>query len=274
MTRAISSTAASSVVGGGVHPPGPVVERRAPVLDGRRRGPSDAFVDLGVGQRLERLLDLAGRRIRRRNGHEILYHRSGATALSGASVPRWTRERKPPSRAPSRSQPVRRRVEPIIESDDEIRAALADAEVPPLLPALAYLTGDLSLLRDDLRPDPLLLGDAPGRAHRRPARRGPRARARGADPVPRRRLPARAAAVGRRRSCRSWSSRSAAAPTWRRTSRCSKRSSRSAARTAARRAWRKADVAPDADFRVRDHRRRHVGPARRAPARAGRRRRS
>ena len=29
--------------------------------------------------------------------------------------------------------------------------------MPPLLPALAYLTGDLSLLRDDLRPDPLLL---------------------------------------------------------------------------------------------------------------------
>ena len=36
-------------------------------------------------------------------------------------------------------------------------AVLDEAEVPPLLPALAYLTGDLSLLRDDLRPDPLLL---------------------------------------------------------------------------------------------------------------------
>ena len=34
--------------------------------------------------------------------------------------------------------------------------------MPPLLPALAYLTGDLSLLRDDLRPDPLLLAMAQG----------------------------------------------------------------------------------------------------------------
>ncbi len=49
-------------------------------------------------------------------------------------------------------------IEPITESDDEIRAAIAEAEVPPLLPALAYLTGDLSLLRDNLRPDPMLIG--------------------------------------------------------------------------------------------------------------------
>ena len=46
----------------------------------------------------------------------------------------------------------------ITATDDEIRAALAEAEVPPLLPALAYVTGDLSLLRDDLRPDPILWG--------------------------------------------------------------------------------------------------------------------
>jgi 4-hydroxyacetophenone monooxygenase len=46
---------------------------------------------------------------------------------------------------------------PITASDDQIRAYLADAEVPPLLPAIAYATGDLSLLRDDLRPDPLLV---------------------------------------------------------------------------------------------------------------------
>lgn len=49
-------------------------------------------------------------------------------------------------------------IQPITESDDEIRAALAEAEVPALLPALAYLTGDLTLLRADLRPDPLLIG--------------------------------------------------------------------------------------------------------------------
>ncbi len=45
----------------------------------------------------------------------------------------------------------------IVESDDEIRRALEQAEVPPLLPALAYLTGDLSLLRHELRPDPMLM---------------------------------------------------------------------------------------------------------------------
>ncbi len=53
-------------------------------------------------------------------------------------------------------------IKPITESDDEIRAAIAEAEVPPLLPALAYLTGDLSLLRDNLRPDPMLLGMSQG----------------------------------------------------------------------------------------------------------------
>jgi 4-hydroxyacetophenone monooxygenase len=48
-------------------------------------------------------------------------------------------------------------LDPITATDDEIRAFLAEAEVPPLLPALAYVTGDRSLLRDDLRPDPTLL---------------------------------------------------------------------------------------------------------------------
>ena len=46
---------------------------------------------------------------------------------------------------------------PITATDDEIRATLTEAEIPPLLPALAYLTGDRTLLRDDLRPDPALL---------------------------------------------------------------------------------------------------------------------
>ena len=59
---------------------------------------------------------------------------------------------------PFASSPFVREIEPIVESDAEIRAALAEAEVPPLLPALAYLTGDLTLLREHLRPDPLLLG--------------------------------------------------------------------------------------------------------------------
>src|SRR5262249_49919987 len=43
---------------------------------------------------------------------------------------------------------------PLPADDDAIRAAVADAEVPPLLAAVAVLTGDLSLLRDDMRPDP------------------------------------------------------------------------------------------------------------------------
>src|SRR5215213_6792693 len=45
----------------------------------------------------------------------------------------------------------------ITATDDELRGFLAEAEIPPLLPALAYVTGDLSLLRDDVRPDPHLL---------------------------------------------------------------------------------------------------------------------
>ena len=43
--------------------------------------------------------------------------------------------------------------EPITASDDEIRASLVDAPIPPLLASVAHLTGDLSIARDDLRPD-------------------------------------------------------------------------------------------------------------------------
>ena len=46
----------------------------------------------------------------------------------------------------------------ITASDDELRAILSEAEVPPLLPALAYVTGDLSLLREELRPNALTFG--------------------------------------------------------------------------------------------------------------------
>jgi 4-hydroxyacetophenone monooxygenase len=44
--------------------------------------------------------------------------------------------------------------EPIDGDDAEIRAALDDADVPALLTAVAQITGDLSILRDDVRPDP------------------------------------------------------------------------------------------------------------------------
>jgi 4-hydroxyacetophenone monooxygenase len=59
--------------------------------------------------------------------------------------------------APTGGSPFATATLPITE-DDAIRAALADAELPPLLPALAYCTGDLTILDDTLRPDPLLAG--------------------------------------------------------------------------------------------------------------------
>ena len=34
--------------------------------------------------------------------------------------------------------------------------------MPPLLPTIAHITGDYSLLRDDLKPDPLLIRDIQG----------------------------------------------------------------------------------------------------------------
>jgi 4-hydroxyacetophenone monooxygenase len=52
---------------------------------------------------------------------------------------------------------------PITESDDEIRRALAEVHLPSLLPALTHLSGDLSLLRPELRPDTAsLVGDPSG----------------------------------------------------------------------------------------------------------------
>ena len=62
-----------------------------------------------------------------------------------------------PDPTPSATSPFVAEIAPIDCADDEIRRLLADAELQPLLPALAYATGDMSLLRDDLRPDPLLL---------------------------------------------------------------------------------------------------------------------
>ena len=58
--------------------------------------------------------------------------------------------------AATTSSPFIKDIATITESDDELRAILLDAELPPMLPALAYATGDLSLLRENLRPDPLL----------------------------------------------------------------------------------------------------------------------
>ena len=52
--------------------------------------------------------------------------------------------------------------DPIDLDDEGIRDALTHARVVPLLAAVTYATGDLSLLRDDLRPDPTRLIEPDG----------------------------------------------------------------------------------------------------------------
>jgi 4-hydroxyacetophenone monooxygenase len=47
-----------------------------------------------------------------------------------------------------------RPVEPLTADDETLRAALLEAHIPSLLPTLAHITGDLSVLRADLRVDP------------------------------------------------------------------------------------------------------------------------
>jgi 4-hydroxyacetophenone monooxygenase len=66
------------------------------------------------------------------------------------------RRRSGTERITGTASPFVGEIEPIVASDDELAAILEDAELPPLLPALAYATGDMSLLVDHLRPDPLL----------------------------------------------------------------------------------------------------------------------
>src|SRR4051812_27997279 len=55
-----------------------------------------------------------------------------------------------------------RPVEPITADDDTISDALQYADLPALLPALALVTGDFTLLRDDLRIDPTLMMEEQG----------------------------------------------------------------------------------------------------------------
>ena len=50
----------------------------------------------------------------------------------------------------------------ITADDDELREVLRDAVLPPLLVALAHVTGDLSVLRDDLRIDPTRIAEPQG----------------------------------------------------------------------------------------------------------------
>ena len=51
---------------------------------------------------------------------------------------------------------------PITADDDAIRSAIAAADLPALLPALAHVTGDHSLLRPELRIDPTLMAEDQG----------------------------------------------------------------------------------------------------------------
>ncbi len=55
-----------------------------------------------------------------------------------------------------------REIQPLPQDDDAIRKALEDAHLPALLPALAQITGDHSLLRDDLFPESVVLADPQG----------------------------------------------------------------------------------------------------------------
>ena len=55
-----------------------------------------------------------------------------------------------------------RPIEPITATDDELSEALAVSDLPALLPALAHVMGDVSLLREDLRIDPLLMVEDQG----------------------------------------------------------------------------------------------------------------
>ena len=107
----------------------------------------------------------------RRTAAAIAARRAGSSERPGQVHPRGGHHE---GSRPAHVEPVRRARSSRSPSPTTRSArALAEAEVPPLLPALAYLTGDLSLLRDDLRPDPILLAHAPGRADRRAAGRRP-----------------------------------------------------------------------------------------------------
>ena len=55
-----------------------------------------------------------------------------------------------------------RQIQPLPLDDEPIRKALEDAHLPALLPALAQITGDRSLLREDLFPDTVTLAAEQG----------------------------------------------------------------------------------------------------------------
>ena len=161
---------------------------------------------------------------------------------------------------------------PITATDDEIRKAVSEAEVPPLLPALAYLTGDLSLLRDDLRPDPLLLAMPQGglteeqlaTARELALDALVRFRDAGSEPAP---VPSDDVLLRIMEYAVGGAEMAAYLPLLEEELALPRRGpARAGVAQGRRRARRR--------LPRRDHRRGHVGPARRAPPAAGRRRRS
>src|SRR5688572_143752 len=61
-----------------------------------------------------------------------------------------------------RPMTISRPIEPIRADEAALAKALADAHLPSLLAALAYVTGDLSLLRPELRPNTFFLAGEQG----------------------------------------------------------------------------------------------------------------
>ena len=56
--------------------------------------------------------------------------------------------------------------EPMVEDDEAIRAALEDANIPALMVSLVHLTGDMDIVRGEIRPRARNLADPAGRCER------------------------------------------------------------------------------------------------------------
>ncbi len=183
-----------------------------------------------------------------------------------------TRERASTGRRAFTSSPFVAAVEPITETDDEIRAALAEAEVPPLLPRSRTSPATSRCCATSCGPTRCCIGDAAGRADRRaagarPARsrstRSSRFRDGGCVPAP---PPADDELLRIMEFAVGGAEMARVPPAARGGARAT------AARTGARPAGARPTSRPTSTSACVDHRRGHVGPARRAPAAAGRRR--
>ena len=50
-------------------------------------------------------------------------------------------------------------LQPVTADDNTIRTALESAHIPSLMASLVHLTGDMSILRGEIRPQMAFLGD-------------------------------------------------------------------------------------------------------------------